>query len=513
MRSVLVITVLAVTLPGCPGGDGSIGDSCASQSACRSDLQCFRDVCTERCDRAPECGDGYRCEENGVCSAATGQVGDACESEVDCGIGLACQVEGTATTDSGYLQASCAPETAGRPASATCVSDEDCRNGTCDLGHCIDLCRDTIDCSAGTSCTGIPRIASNGLRYRGCLQSRGSLSWPIDVGGTNEMVSLPIPESARGVSVHFSVEDGNQKVGASFVTSPENATLLDGSLGYYENPWIRHRPDYGDSVLAMPVSPMSPVEAGVYNVRVRSLRRGPDLMGNITDVPGTAIPSMTAVIKLDPNAVLDLHFHFLDLADHPCRQTFGGTLDATNAGSPESLFQSVFLVQLRQLIAKGGIGLGSLTYTDLRDHADLDGLDATNASSLLALGTYTNGINVFFVRTLSPVGLQALAPNPGPAGVAGSRQSGVIIGLDTLCYRSWNELARITTRELARYMGLYPNYEEEFMAIDPVSPVPHRDPIMDSDDSSTNLMFNSELAGSELSDGQRFVLTRSPVLR
>ena len=87
------------------------------------------------------------------------------------------------------------------------------------------------------------------------------------------------------------------------------------------------------------------------------------------------------------------------------------------------------------------------------------------------------------------------------------------IGLDTLCYRSWTELARITTRELARYMGLYPNIEEEFVLPDLTKPEIRRDPIVDSDDSSTNLMYNSELGGSELSDGQRFVLTRSPVLR
>lgn len=508
MRVAHLVTVLMVTLTGCPAGNGAIGDPCSDNGSCTSGLQCLREVCVPRCDRAPECGDGYRCTDNGLCQEATGQPGDACTSEVDCRVGLSCQVEGTTTAESGLLAASCVAENSGRPTGDLCVADGECRNGTCDLGHCIDLCSATIDCGAGTSCTQIPRIKSNGLRFAGCLQSRGALAWSIPVGGTNELVQLPIPDSARGVSVLFSVEDQNQKVGATYLASPDNVTLLDSTIPYFMNPWVRHRPDYGQSVLAMPATPTTPLQSGVYNLRVRSLRRGIDAMNNPIDVAGTAIPSMTAVIKLDPNAVLDLHFYFLDLADHPCRQSFIAGLDASSAQTAD-YFQTTFISQLRTLFAKGGIGLGSLTYTDLRDHPDLDGLDISNASSLLALGKYSTGINVFFVRTLSPVGLQALGPNPGPAGLAGTRQSGVVIGVDTLCYRSWTQLARITARELARYMGLYANVESDD---DPTMP-DRTDPIPDTDVSSTNLMYNSELGGSELSDGQRFVLTRSPALR
>jgi hypothetical protein len=119
---------------------------------------------------------------------------------------------------------------------------------------------------------------------------------------------------------------------------------------------------------------------------------------------------------------------------------------------------------------------------------------------------------VFFVRTLSPVGLQAIGPAPGPAGLAGTRGSGVVIGVDTLCYRDWQHLARLSAHELARYMGLYDNVEiDDMPATTP--PVLHRDPISDTDTSTDNLMFYSELGGSSLTAGQRDILTRSPVLR
>jgi len=510
MRALIAPTVLAVTLAGCSGGDGALGDACSDNGSCRSELQCVRDVCVARCERAPECGDGYRCDEEGFCHAATGQPGDACQSEVDCAAGLACEVVGTATTENDQLQASCVAENAGRPAGDTCERDGDCRNGTCDLGHCIDLCRETIDCGTGTACTTIPRVASSGLFYKGCLQSNGSLSWSVPVAGTNEMVALPIPGSARGVSVLFSVEDTNQKVGATYLSAPDGTTLIDPSnaaLGYFENPFVRHRPEFGQSVLAMPATPSEPLQAGIYNVRVRSLRPGFPI-----DLGGTAIPTMTAVIKVDASAVLDLHFYFLDLTDHPCRQSFGGTLDAATAQTADFFTTSTtsYISELRTLFAKGGIGLGSVTYTDLRNHPDLDGLDVASASSLLALGGYSTGINVFFVRTLTPVGLQAFGPNPGPAGIPNTRQSGIVIGVDTLCYRSWSQLARITVRESAKFMGLYNTVEADFSPQNPTL----KDLLDDTTTTGTdNLMFFSEFGGSEVTDAQRFVLTRSPALQ
>jgi hypothetical protein len=214
------------------------------------------------------------------------------------------------------------------------------------------------------------------------------------------------------------------------------------------------------------------------------------------------VPRATAVAKLDSSALLDLHFYFLDLDQHPCGSAFGDTLDAQSAQSA-AFFQDDFLGMLRTVFAQGGVSLGTMSYEDLRDHPELDGLDVADAASLLALGAHDGGINVFFVRTLRPVGLQAFGPNPGPAGIAGTHASGVIVGVDTLCYRSWTQLARLTAHELARYMGLFDNIELDG----------HTDPIADSDTSSTNLMFYSELGGTGLSDGQRQILSRSPVLR
>jgi hypothetical protein len=505
MRPGSLFGVLVFLLAGCPGGGGAIGDVCGGNDDCGGTLQCVEHVCVPRCQRAPECGDGYACDQDGFCRLATGQRGDTCQSEVDCAPGLACRLDGK-TVDPGthLLTASCDDDNSGRPAGAPCQSDGQCRNNTCALGHCLDLCRETRDCGAGTGCTAVPRVEVKDVmptpKFAGCLQSRGSLSWTLPVHGPDETVLLPIPDTARSVSVTMTVDDPNQRVGAAYVFDPDGKKLVDTDedetdpeLFYTRS--VRHRLGLAESVLAMPASPEAPLAPGAYTLRIQSRR--------VPTGAGTATPSATAVVKLDSSATLDLHFYFLNLDEHPCGAAFNDKLDAQTA-TTATFFQDGFLKELRGEFEHAGISLGTTTYEDLRSHPELDGLDVADAGALMSLGAHAGGINVFFVRSLSPVGLQAISPNPGPAGVGGTRQSGVIISLDTLCYRQWSQLARLTAHELARYMGLYDNID-----LDGV----HTDPIADSDMSNANLMFYSELGGTDLSSGQRQILGRSPVLR
>jgi hypothetical protein len=228
------------------------------------------------------------------------------------------------------------------------------------------------------------------------------------------------------------------------------------------------------------------------------------------------------VIRLDtadPSTprTLNLHFFFLDLANHPCSaMTDGNTLDRTTALAAP-YFQRTYLSGLRTIMFHANISIGTITLEDIVDRPRLDSLDTLeleDVGELLSLGKYADGINVFFVRSLSPAGLQAFGPNPGPAGLAGTERSGIVIGLDTLCYRDWGAMARLTAHEIARYMGLYHNVELET----PLHPE-WRD-LIDDGDGPGNLMYFSELAGpdlvpagTELTPGQGDMLRRSPVLR
>jgi hypothetical protein len=469
-------------------------------------------VCRARCERAPDCGDGYSCDDNGICHEASGNAGDACTSEVDCDVGFACELSGD-LGDEGLLAATCVQDGAGHPAGANCDVDSDCRNQTCALGRCIDLCKSTRDCGVGMSCTRIPRVEAQGAMFAGCLQSAGSLAWNIPMHGSSETLKLPVPALARSIAVTMHIDDPNQMVGVTHLTAPNGSQLLDSADGFFMDP-VRHQPGLGQSVLALPSSPdplpfshdsllvpdTNTLVPGAYTMDVRSLKPPFDA----TSI-GTATPTVTAVVKLDSSVILDLHFYFLNFEDHPCSAKFGtsGILDASTAAA-QPFFQTDFLVAMRSIFSSGGVALGTLTYEDLLDSPDLDGLDIANAGELLKLGTHPIGVNVFFVRSISPGGLQAYGPNPGPAGLPKTAQSGVIVALDSLCYREWTDVARVTAHEVARFMGLYDNVEIDQSQTDPIS---------DSDTSSSNLMFYSELGGISLSSGQREILTRSPVLR
>jgi hypothetical protein len=505
----LAIAFAIGSLCGCWGNGGDLGDSCDGNSDCRSSLQCSNDVCVPRCARAPDCGDGYSCDEDGLCQRATGQPGDSCKSETDCAPGLTCTIDDF--DEDGVMNASCsAQRDAGRPPGAECDGDSSCRDGVCTLGHCSGLCADTRDCEVTDFCTRIPSIETPGALFNGCIQAKGNIRWNIPNVAPTGSFLLPVPEGAHSAQVVFSVDDLAQRVGAKFIAAPSGQQLFnpcsvfdtgcDPERSFYEQ-LVRHQPLFGQSVVSLPSATEAPLEVGAYRFQVASYLPN----GTI----GSAIPHLTASVRIDSASLLDLHFNFLDLENHMCESAFGGVkLDAERARN-QSFFQTEFLGELVEIFAHGGVVISSATYKDVLGHADLDGLDVADAGSLLELGDSATGINVFFVRTLSPVGLQAFGPNPGPAGIANTRQSGIIIGLDTLCYRSWSQLARVTAHELARYMGLHHNVE---LGADSASQ--HwEDQIWDTDESDDNLMFFSEFGGIDITPDQRDILTRSGVLR
>jgi len=504
-----LLSILAVT--GCTGGGAGLGGTCRSHGDCDSTLQCTNSVCVPRCARGPDCGDGYACDPDGLCRLATGQPGDACTSEVQCAPGLSCQLDNNNSVVDKHLLASCSAQREGKPAGGACTTDGDCRNFTCALGQCVDLCAGTRDCAAGYACMDIPRVEASGSLFGGCLPARGNVVWTIPVSAPTASILVPVPSGANYAQMVFSVDDDAQRVGAQMVSSPSGVNLYtrpcdvlspdcDPDADYYGN-LVRHRPELGQSVIAVPSTPSAPLETGAYHALVSSYR--------VNGAEGTAIPHVTALVRMGTATLLDLRFHFLDLSDHMCQSAFGNSkLDAATAQAAP-FFQDEFISELRAIFAHGGIALGSLDYSDITDRPDLDALDTDDAAKLLSLSTGSAGVDVFFVRTLSPVGLQAFGPNPGPAGISGTRQSGIAIGLDTLCFRSWKQLARLTAHELARYMGLSHNVEIGTDA----QGVNWRDMIDDSDTSENNLMFFSELGGTDISPGQRDIMSRSGVLR
>ncbi len=452
-----------------------------------------------QCVQNSDCGDGYICASNGSCQPVISAIGDSCKSEWDCGLGQGCVLDDALADPSGskILSATCQEQGTGSNVGSLCSVDEDCRNSLCTLGHCSQLCEVNSDCPSGTGCELIPRlIPGDSVLFKGCLQSTGVLQTEIKMSSPAERLRILVPSSAQSLTLVAQVADDVHFVGATRVVSPRGELLYSGSTELAQilaNP-IRYFRQRRISTLMIPNSNTFDLETGVYQI---------DVASTLPPVaPGTAIPKVQVFYKLDTSRKLDLHFYFLDLDNHPCRAQFDvDTIDATTAQDSKD-FQD-YVGELSTILASADIEVGTKSYTDI-DRADLDGIVDDDLEDLFRLADNDSGMAVFFVRSLSPDGVQAQnGGTPGPARMPHTSASGIAVSMDTLCYRPWSALARVTAHTIAGQMGLWNNRD----------PQGSPDPISDTDGSTDNLMFFGEFGGTTLSPGQKSVLGNYPGLR
>jgi hypothetical protein len=209
------------------------------------------------------------------------------------------------------------------------------------------------------------------------------------------------------------------------------------------------------------------------------------------------------IIKVDDGAVLDLHLHFLSLAEHAC----GGELplSAQNASTDPGMTE--FVAELRAVLGRAGVLLGDVTFDDVAGHPDLDAPERVSYDLLASLSPHTRGINLFWTRSLNPVGLDAaLITAPGEASAV-SNAGALLLNYESVCHRSWPQLARTAAHQIARYLGLSRTVEPADGGLTLVDPVP------DTDQRDTNLLHFSDDGGTDVTRGQRDVVRKSAVLR
>lgn len=494
----LLLVALIVATGGCSDGRGA-GASCSSHGQCADAYQCLSDVCVPRCNNNSDCGEGYQCDRRRSCNLVISSIGDGCASEWECGLGQGCVLNNALLGDGQVLAASCQEQGSGGNIGSECELDEDCRNTLCTLGHCSQVCAANEDCPSDNRCALIPRIVGNeAALFYGCLQSTGVLKHRIPMTEPAARLPILVPSDTQSIAIVSSVDDDVHRVGATRVVGPDGSLLFNGDsspeqLVANRIRYIRQR---RISTMLIPNSdhPELVPQTGIYQVYMEASL---PLFGQ-----GTAIPEVTVFYKMDKSRTLDLHFYFLDLADHPCEAQFGmPTLNANTAQTGPS-FQNEYLAALDGIFADK-ITTTIAGYKDIK-RADLDGIVGNDLGDLLRLADNDTGLAIFFVRSLAPNGVQALIGGvPGPPRSPGTSASGVAISVDTLCYRSWTKLARVTAHSIAAQMGLWNNRDPEGLP----------DPISDTDGNTNNLMFFGEFGGTELSAGQIDVLGRYPGLR
>jgi hypothetical protein len=287
-------------------------------------------------------------------------------------------------------------------------------------------------------------------------------------------------------------------VGAFSLRAPSGALLYNEpqTLDDFTNNPVRYTMGFGESTLLFPNTPDLSLVAGAYQIELGTALLPGLKIGDI--------PRVTVHYKLGTSTLLDIHVYVLDLSGHPCQAGIGAVdLDAATAQTL-SVFQA-YLQDIDELLDQAGVSLGAVTYHDVGDQTLLDALEEGDIGQLVSLSTTDTGVNLFLVRSIDPGGVQVLpAGTPGAPRSGGSRTSGIAISMDTLCYRTWSDMSRISTHAIARQMGLFRNIEPESNITDPID---------DSTNGDANLMFYSEFGGTALSNGQAQVLRLYPGLR
>jgi len=136
----------------------------------------------------------------------------------------------------------------------------DCRNGVCELGHCVDLLLEHHRLSSRAGVHDHPRVAANGELFSGCLPAHGAITWTIRRPGRARR-SCCRSHRAASAELVMSVDDPGQKVGVESVLDPCGCTRYTRAVSVSRRTAIRARaPTWSPptSSTAMSPGPASP---------------------------------------------------------------------------------------------------------------------------------------------------------------------------------------------------------------------------------------------------------------
>ncbi len=140
-------------------GGGGIGDACAADTDCQSNL-CVDGLCSAPCETSNDCSDdgSFVCEPETLTTGGGEEDLTVCKprppsqclSDAGCGGGERCVASKTATD----VEFACgAPNAGGAEVGAVCVDDADCAQNLCIDGTCSGPCEGAGDCSNATDYT------------------------------------------------------------------------------------------------------------------------------------------------------------------------------------------------------------------------------------------------------------------------------------------------------------------------------------------------------------------------
>lgn len=506
------------------GGDNFCVPSCTDRSTCRSDWQCFGGQCVPACTAPTDCGArGFSCD-SGQCNPLPGVAnGGACTFDEDCSSMLclsgicraacdneaACPVAETcavnAIGDNGELfpttqiRPACIPRRGGATPGKACEVDDDCDQGSCQFGRCVNLCSADAQCGSTAACSTLAVYLDSGTypNVKVCLPV-GTLTFATPLSLAS------IPSTAQSFALFATLTkttDYENVAGIATMSEPDGNeiyTVPESEDAFY-NALIRYYPTEISSTMLVPNSPAYTLKQGMYSFTAGSSKGGAMSVTGYVKIAKAPITTGT----------LSLNFYVTDLSGGACDRA-----KVTEANGATKLANAIS--EIKSIYEQAGITIADVTFQTSTATNTIASDAPGDLGRVLEAGTKGHqtevGMDIVLIRSISSSsspGLISLGIAGGipSAPVLGNPHSGVVVAMDAVCDygNDWQSvLASTIAHEAGHSMGLFHNVEQTGA----------RDAITDNNgDGASSLMYWLEYGGSKLSAQQAEVLRHDPKVK
>lgn len=546
---------------------------CSDDAECREGWDCWRGGCQPACESDGECGAGAFCTDGrcggtectsdahcpgsrcdagscvpigpvdmgpppecedsceGICLSAGfgGGCAQRCTDALGCPSGTNCSPVPTDSDGDGSVDRvdpACVPfQEGGRFAAGSCgataAPSTSCDSRVCFQGQCVISCDDDADCLAGQSCQ---TIAWDDATFSTCFDVPGLENGDLELrrGGLStgvvSEVTFAAPRNATSMALVLQQTDGTE-LPLTFVSviDPREQSIFDlDAIAMLEDQPIRWLPISTNESATMLVPNSTADRVSYRNGRHRvsyaafSPEGGGSLDGDV---------SLVARFASGNGRRLRLHFHIAP----------GIGITAANAPSSSRLQNAIAAMAATYAAANISVEVAGYSNVSGTQFTIIDSTEGPSSemAQLFARGTTSGDVlDVFLVRAIdtgagSPLGVAGGIP--GPPGLHGTLNSGVVAAYDSSVVGGSSNLGQIIAHEVGHYLGLFHSTENgdpcrpgEFEGC---APFGGGDPISDtSRGDNRNMMFfalqtfGGGTTNNRISAGQQFVLQRNPVV-
>ncbi len=507
-------------------GDAPIGGACTRSTDCSTGV-CVPSVAGRVCAR--ECSSTSDCRASAATSTCSPFYLD---------------IDGNGSSD--RAANACVTPGRGLTPGAACVTPDACATHSCIAGACAESCRSDADCVLGERCASVLLADASDARVSICTHGAPPLSGleTIDLGritasssATNPTIAFSIPADATGFAI---VGQPERRIPATTLTlvsltAPSSTQLFNyGQLAMFIDQPIRWTPreniDFVSVFVPNTTADRVAFESGRYAAVFGAY--------GATDTTDVNVPTrLTLLVKRSTSAsapASDAGSQQAGWSIEINAYVVGIGMDATTAATDPRMLAA--FEKMRQIYRQANIDISTIHFLDVpadaaRRYALLDASEGptSEVAALFQLSAdrTERAINLFFVREISgedprspTVRLGQAGGIPGPPGVHGTQQSGVVIAtsLGSAAF-SGDAIGAVMAHEVGHYIGLFHTTENLRMCAPGERPnetvqctafaedVLSDTPVIDSD----NLMYWAA-GGQRLSEGQAYVMRRNPVV-